>query len=254
MVRNKSRRRVFRRLRVIIISAFVLLAVVTATSLLPARDGVPDRIPSYVAWTPETIAAASGGDAFRGLLLAKRCDHCHGSEGFSSVGSTPNLAGMDRLAIWKQLEDFRRHKRTARVMESIAESLTTKDVADLVAYYATLPVFPDPQDNRVFPQPLAESANSAIASHLISFGDGERGIPPCQACHGPAAYRTGVPSLMTQNADYLLNQIEEFANGSRRNDINEPMRTIAKLLTEEERRALAEFYGAGLGREPASSK
>ncbi len=31
------------------------------------------------------------------------------------------------------------------------------------------------------------------------------------------------------------------------------MRTIAALLTEEERQALAEYYGSGLGLEPASS-
>jgi cytochrome c553 len=225
-----------------------------ATSLwLLARGGAPDRIPSNVSWTPETIAAASSGDAFRGMLLAKRCDHCHGAEGFSPVASTPNLGGMNRLAIWKQLEDFQTHKRMSRVMVPIAESLSARDVADVVAYYAKLPVFLDPQDNRVFPQTLTESAHSAIASHLVSFGDGERGIPPCQSCHGPVAYRTGVPSLMTQNGDYLLNQLEGFASGTRANDINEPMRTIAKLLSDDERHALAEYYGAGLGLQTASS-
>ena len=103
-------------------------------------------------WTPETIAAASRGDAFRGMLLAKRCDHCHGAEGFSAVASTPNLAGMDKLAIWKQLEDFRSHKRLSRAMVPVAESLSPRDEADVVAYYAKLPVFADSQDNRIFPE------------------------------------------------------------------------------------------------------
>ncbi len=58
---------------------------------------------------------------------------------------------------------------------------------------------------------------------------------------------------MTQNGDYILNELEAFANQTRANDINEPMRTIAVLLTDEERRALAEYYGAGLGLQPASS-
>ena len=237
------------------IALAVLFIGLSSPSLwLQARDGAPDRIPSYVAWTPETIAAASSGDAFRGMLLAKRCDHCHGSEGFSPVASTPNLAGVDKLAFWKQLQDFRAHKRISRVMEPIAQSLSARDVADVVAYYAKLPVFPDPQDNRVFPQSQTESTHSGIASHLVSFGDGERGIPPCQSCHGPVAYRPGVPSLMTQNTDYLLNQLEGFANGTRSNDINEAMRTIAKLLSEDERHALAEYYGAGLGLQPATSK
>src|SRR6202034_1129478 len=101
--------------------------------LLQARDNPPDRVPSYVSWTPETIAAASSGDAFRGMLLAKRCEHCHGSEGFSPVAYTPNLAGLDKLAIWKQLEDFRSHKRASPAMAPIAESLSLRDVADVVA-------------------------------------------------------------------------------------------------------------------------
>ncbi len=227
--------------------------LVASSLLLAASDSAPDRIPSLVAWTPETLATASSGDAFRGLLLAKRCDHCHGDEGFSAVANTPNLAGIDKLAIWKQLEDFRTRKRLSHAMDPIAASLSPRDEADVVAYFSKLPVFNDPQDNRAFPQPRPDPARAAIASRLVSFGDGERGIPPCQACHGPVAYRPGVPSLATQNADYVLNQLKAFSNRTRANDINQPMRTIAALLTEDERHALAEYYGSGLGLEAGSA-
>ena len=232
----------------------IVATILVAGSLaLVAGDIAPDHVPSLVAWTTENIAAASSGDPFRGMLLAKRCDHCHGSEGFSSVTATPNLAGMNALAIWKQLEDFRSHKRRSRTMEPIAGSLAPRDVADVVAYYAELPIFPDPQDNRVFPQGQPAPGRAAAASRLVTFGDGERGIAPCQACHGPVAFKTGAPSLATQNGDYLFDQMEMFANRTRANDINEPMRVIAGLLTEDERHALAEYYGAGLGLEPAGS-
>lgn len=139
-------------------------------------------------------------------------------------------------------------------MEPIAESLSSRDVADVVAYYAKLPVFADLQDNRAFPQSQPNASHAGVASRLVSFGDGERGIPPCQACHGPVASRPGVPSLMSQNSDYVLNQLAAFANRTRENDINMPMRTIAALLTEDERRALAEYYGSGLGLQPGSAK
>jgi cytochrome c553 len=231
----------------------LLVALAASAILLRAGDNPPNRIPSYVAWTPATKAAASSGDAFRGLLLAKRCDHCHGSEGFSNGTSTPNLAGLDRLAIWKQLEDFRTQKRLSHTMDPIAASLSQRDEADVVAYFARLPIFTDPQDNRVFPQSRPDPAHAAMALHLVSFGDGERGIPPCQACHGPVAYGPGVPSLATQNAEYVLKQLEAFANGTRANDINMPMRTIAGLLTKEERQALAQYFGSGLGLQPGSS-
>ena len=241
------------RLDTLTLALTVAAGLIASSIFLQAWENPPDRVPSNVAWTAETMAAASRGDAFRGMLLAKRCDHCHGAEGFSPVASTPNLAAMDKLASWKQLEDFRTHKRRSRAMEPIAESLMAGDAADVVAYYAELPVFNDPQDNRIFPQSRPDPSYDVIASRLVSFGDGERGIPPCQACHGPVAYRTGAPSLATQNADYLLNQLEAFANRTRANDVNMPMRTIAALLTEEERRALAEYYGSGLGLEPAGA-
>jgi cytochrome c553 len=230
----------------------VLVALAVNSWVVHARDNSVDRIPSYVAWTPDTIAIASSGGAFQGMLLAKRCNHCHGDEGFSAVRSTPNLAGMNRLAIWKQLEDFRTHKRLSHAMDPIAESLSPRDQADVVAYFSRLPVFADPQDDRVFPCSRPEPGHASMASRIVSFGDGERGIPPCQACHGPVAYRPGVPSLATQNAEYVLKQLEAFASGSRANDVNMPMRTIAALLTEEERHALAEYYGSGLGLQPGS--
>lgn len=247
---QRNRGRYVRRWHLLAIGA---LALTLSAFVLVASDASPERIPSLVAWTPENIAAASSGDAFRGMLLAKRCDHCHGAEGFSPVASTPNLAGLNGLSIWKQLQDFRAHKRQSRPMEPIAESLSPRDVADVVAYFAALPVFPDPQDNRVFPQGQPEAGRAAIASRLVTFGDGERGIAPCQACHGPVAYKIGVPSLANQNGDYVLDQLEGFASRARANDINQPMRTIAGLLTEDERHALAEYYGAGLGLQPAGS-
>jgi cytochrome c553 len=229
-------------------SALLMMATDNA-----APSNATDHIPSNVSWTPQTIAAAASGDAFRGMLLARRCEHCHGAEGFSPEAKIPNLAGMDRLALWKQLEDFRSHKRMSRAMEPIATSLSSQDVADVVAYYTKLPVFTDPQDNRNFPQSQPEPGHAAMASHLVSFGDGERGIPPCQACHGPVAYRPGAPSLTEQNSEYLLSQLDAFASQARANDINMAMRTIASLLTEDEKHAIAEYYGAGLGLQPGSS-
>ena len=59
---------------------------------------------------------------------------------------------------------------------------------------------------------------------------------------------------MNQNSAYVLSQLESFARAARANDINMPMRTIAALLTDQERHALADYYGAGLGQQPTSSK
>lgn len=211
------------------------------------NDQPPVRVPSDVAWTHETIQLAASGNAFRGSLLAKQCTHCHGSEGFSSEAAIPNLAGFDRLAAWKQLEDFRSGKRSSPVMQPIAALLTAQDAADIAAYLSMLPTFSDPMDNRAFPQPIPDIAKSREAEKLIVFGDASRGIPPCEACHGPVGYLKGAPSLATQNGAYLLLELQHFSDGTRTNDINIAMRSIARQLTDEEKKALSDYYGAGRG-------
>jgi len=200
-----------------------------------------------VAWTDETLALISKGDAFRGLLLARRCNHCHGEEGFSAVPVIPNLAGEDRLSFWKQMQDFRSGKRVSPAMQGIAEGFSSTNSADLAAYFSMLPTTSDPQDSRAFPQAMHDPSRAAIAIRLIVFGDGQRGIPPCQSCHGPVGYVKGSPPLATQNGAYLQEQLDNFAGGSRSNDINVRMRSIARQLTEDEKTAVSEYYGAGMG-------
>jgi len=216
------------------------------SSAQPENSEPPIRIPSNVAWTDETLRIISSGDAFRGLLLARRCNHCHGEEGFSSVSGLPNLAGVDRLSFWKQMQDFRSGKRTSPVMQSIAEGFSARSAADLAAYYAMLPITSDPEDKRAFPEAMPEPSRATMAIRLIIFGDGQRGIPPCQSCHGPVSYVKGAPPLATQNSNYLEQQLELFSNGNRANDINVRMRSIARQLTPEEKTAVSEYYGAGL--------
>lgn len=241
--------------RGLILSSLCLVLPLAASGayFLQLTAQPPIRIPSYVAWTEETIAAANGGDAVRGLVIARRCERCHGREGFSSDANVPNLAGMDRLSMWKQLNDFRSGKRSSLIMQSEASALAIADYADLAAYYSMLPTYPDPQDTRTFPQPPPSALHVSVAARLIAAGDGQRGIPPCQACHGPIGHEKGAPDLTTQNAPYIQEELEEFASGSRANDINMPMRSIASLLTDEEKQSLAAYYGAGFGNLPAGT-
>jgi cytochrome c553 len=232
--------------------AFLFLAVLflapeKSPPVLGSTPSPPLRVPTEVAWTGQTLANISKGDAFRGLLLARRCNHCHGEEGFSAVPLIPNLAGIDDLSFWKQMEDFKSGKRVSPVMQEIAILRSAKDAADLAVYYSMLPTGSDSQDRRSFPQAMPDPSRVPMAIELILFGDGRRGIPPCQACHGPVGSVKGAPSLASQNGDYLLEQLNRFANGERANDINVRMRSIARQLTDQEKTALSEYYGAGLG-------
>jgi cytochrome c553 len=206
--------------------------------------------PSLVAWNEATVGLASTGNPERGEFISRRCESCHGVEGFSSQASTPNLAGIDAEYLWKELQDLRTGKRKSVLMQQIAGALEPRDAADVAAYYALLPNAPDAQFNPSFPQTLHDQSAVETAQRLLAVGDPTRGVPPCQACHGPLGYVRPAPSLASQNSDYVLRQLNDFAQGARSNDVNLPMRTIAAKLLPNERQAVAEFYGADLARFP----
>lgn len=218
----------------------------TRTESGPAGAGVP----SDVEWTEQTLKEASSGDALRGLILSKRCERCHGEQGISELPGIPNLVGMGYLGMWKQLWDFKSGKRASRVMNRVAGNLTVKDIADLTAYYRMIPVPPDPDQLPKAPAQEAQAALS-IGQNMVSNGDVNRGIPPCQVCHGPIGRVHGAPQLVVQKGDYILAQLDAFGQGTRTNDINMPMREIAKELKPEEKSAVADYYGSGLGLSPA---
>lgn len=235
---------------VIVVLAIVLPATPWAAGYFAQP---PVRIPSNVVWTPETIAQASNGNPVRGLIIGKRCTRCHGDEGFSDRPLTPNLAGMNVLAIWKQLQDFRSGKRVNSTMQGMVADRTDADIADIAAYFSMQLTTPDPLIKGPYPGARPTDAEIDTASRLVTLGDGTRGIPPCQACHGPAAFVQGAPSLATQNGEYIQLQLAAFSESTRTNDINERMRTIASQMTPAERDAVAKYYGAGFGVLPATT-
>jgi cytochrome c553 len=59
---------------------------------------------------------------------------------------------------------------------------------------------------------------------------------------GPPTPARHSPSLAGQKGPYLLAQLQAFAQGARRNDINAQVRAVAKALTPEEMQALATWY------------
>jgi len=211
------------------------------------------RIPTTVAWTQATLDRIRAGDAERGAHVALNCVACHEGTAANPAYLVPALDGMDAASIFKQLADYRSGKRLWGVMDAIAKALSIQDSADVAAYFSTrtgqlqanLPQRV-PQGGRAFRQ-------SDPAARLVLAGDPQRGIAPCSACHGPGGFRLGAPPLTGQYTAYIERQLGSFAQGIRHNDIYEQMRAIARQLTPDEMKALAEFYGSQ-GRELRTAK
>jgi cytochrome c553 len=178
---------------------------------------------------PQMLRGASPEAIGRGATLALRCAMCHGARGLSKA-DIPNLAGEYPVAIYKELVDFRTGARRSAVMAPIVAGLGDRDMRELAAYYAYLPRITGPS-------PVTD-----VPPRIVTSGAPMRGIAPCGACHGDLASKAGTPWLAGQPFVYLRAQLYAFASGSRRNDIGEQMRNIARAMTPAEIDAASRFY------------
>lgn len=89
------------------------------------------------------------------------------------------------------------------------------------------------------------------AAAIIRSGNG-RGAPACITCHGPRLQgfpALGAPRIAGQSAPYVVAQLAALAGGARSSLVMAP---VAKALSTDERRALAEYL-SGLPTEPGST-
>jgi len=195
----------------------------------------PDFKVSSVVLTPDLLDGEDAQSIGRGATLAHQCAICHGPAGISRADS-PNLTGQYASVVYKELKDFKTGARVNAVMTPFATVLSEQDMIDIAAYYAYLPRLP------------SSILDSSKAPRIVANGDPMRGIAPCGACHGELDNKRGSPRIAGQPAAYILSQLQAFASGERRNDINQQMRTIARRMTPAEMEAAARYYSG----EPAS--
>ncbi|MEH8019879.1 cytochrome c [Rheinheimera metallidurans] len=85
-------------------------------------------------------SAAAGADAQAGKAKAGVCAACHGSNGISIIPDYPNLAGQKVKYLESAIKAYRDGERKNAIMSPMATGLTEADVANLAAYFASLPV------------------------------------------------------------------------------------------------------------------
>ena len=192
----------------------------------------PDFKTSNVVMTSEMLTRRDQVSIGRGATLAQRCAICHGPQGVSDANS-PNLAGQFAAVTWKELNDFKTGARVNVVMSPFAANLSNQDMLDIAAYYAYLPRVPSNNLDPTIPAPA-----------IVTTGAPMRNIAPCGSCHGDVDNKAGSPWLGGQSAVYIKAQLHAFANGTRRNDISQQMRNIARHMTAEEIDQVARYYEA----------
>ncbi len=183
------------------------------------------------------------GSIEAGKAKSETCVACHGADGNSQIATYPKLAGQHAKYIEKQLKELKlgassagKQGRYDPVMSAMAMPLSEQDMADLAAYYASLPISSNSTPEEVV----------STGKVLYSAGDASRGLTACIACHGPRGNGTelsGFPKISGQHADYVKAQLLKFRDDSRGNDMNAMMRDVAKKLTDADIDTLSKYVG-----------
>jgi cytochrome c553 len=182
-------------------------------------------------------AAGPSGDFEHGKIRSKaeQCQECHGEAGLGTAEHYPKLAGQWPAYIRKQLEDFQSGARKNEFMTAMAAAISKQDIADIAAYFSASPHWQGEAQNF-----------SAPGRKLFLDGDSARSLIACASCHGENGRGNGegaslVPAIAGQTESYLVNQLQSWKVGDRRNSPGDVMDEIAQKLSEAEIDELAKY-------------
>lgn len=186
-----------------------------------------------------TSGPALAGNAEAGKTKSAACGGCHGADGNSPAPAFPKLAGQNEAYIVKQVKDFKANStRKNDIMLGMVAALSEEDAKDIGAYF---------QAQSVSQPAIFDESKIAAGRELYKGGDLQKGIPACQACHGPKGSGTagiGYPQLGGQYTEYTLAQLKAFKNGSRTNDDKMLMRSIVEKLSDADMEAVANYIAS----------
>jgi cytochrome c553 len=198
--------------------------IVLATSLLFAAT----------AWANPSAPAAKGDAAKAQAIVNNVCGACHGADGNSTSPTYPNLAGQHPEYVFKQLVEFKAGGRKNAIMAPNVTKLSEDDMRNLAAYFSA---------QQPKPKLAKDPALVTEGQKLYKGGNAGSGVPACASCHGPAGSGIPVqfPRLAGQHAKYVMSQLKNFRSGDRANDGGKMMQTIARKMTDQEMKAVAEY-------------
>jgi cytochrome c553 len=192
---------------------------------------------AFCTLAPFAVNAAGNPEAGKNLSLA--CSACHGADGATGIDPTyPNLAGQNELYLLRQLQMIASNQRPILLMTGQLTGKTDQDLADLAAYYASLP--------GKGAQAAGTDEEVASAESIYRAGIARKGVAACTACHSPTGAGNppaGFPRISGQPAAYTINQLTAYRESQRTTDgdYGAMMRDIAEGLTDTEIRYLADY-------------
>jgi cytochrome c553 len=176
------------------------------------------------------------GDIATGQTKAALCVACHGPNGQGSPNPLwPKLAGQHASYIVQQLNSFKARDRQEATMFPMVDPLTEQDMHNLAAYFESQ-------------TPKMGSASQEWVTQgekIYRGGIKETKVAACISCHGPQGRGNPAakyPAINGQNAQYMLKQLKDYKNGTRKPKGNAAiMRDIAVKMSETEMEAVTNY-------------
>ena len=81
----------------------------------------------------------AAGDIEAGRIMSTACGGCHGAQGISIAPNYPNLAGQKEKYLLNAINSYRSGDRNDPTMKAMVATLKDADVANLAAYFSSLP-------------------------------------------------------------------------------------------------------------------
>src|SRR5450830_1857351 len=186
---------------------------------------------AILALSGALIATADAQDANTAATTV--CAACHGDDGNSVVPMFPKIAGQNETYIVKQLRDFQAGRRKSDIMAPVVAALKPEDFASLATFYS---------GQKLNPGEDADKKAAGFGKMIFFEGNEETGVPACVGCHQPqGAGHLVYPRIGGQHAQYVTQQLKNFASSDRSNDVNRFMRVLAKRMSDEEIESVAAY-------------
>jgi cytochrome c553 len=223
---------------------------------------------------PKMPSLVAAGDFARGITACAACHYPNGK----GRPQNANIAGLNAVYLERQLRDMKNGTRrsaepgkaNARQMVDFAHAMTGVEMAQVAAYYASLPQtvpikvvetatvsamrsqeglwLPDknsarePIGERLIETPVDIDREQLRDPHAgfiayvplgaVAKGRLIAGRLNCGQCHGERLRGTGstAPGIAGRSPSYLARQLYDFQQGTRHGELSEPMRQIAADL------------------------
>jgi len=197
-------------------------------------EGAREACPLLCAWvavtlatlaSPATLAQVSDAD-----ILAGTCAGCHGYRGVSEGPGLPSIAGLDRRFLQKVMEEFRSGERPSSIMGRLAKGYDGAQTDTLARYFSAQPW-----------------GNANVAADPARVEEGRRlHVEACEDCHEQEGRYQDleVPRIAGQWPDYLYYQLRAQRDPKEKMLQPNRMRRAVERLTDDQIRALSEFYGS----------